>query len=247
MSNLYLVKYLENPILVSKDSPVTIGRSESNAVVLSESRVSRKHAQIEWKSKPGEYTICDLESSNGTFVNNKKISGKPVALHDGDKIRISTAVYTVRMADNPVAIELEFKELRRNVQSMATEIISVSEIQAAKQDGSLTGDLANFCPIELFQMLETGCKTGELIIRTDKEQNGSFIIINGQIIAGKFGSKKGEDAVYEILKYTQGKFTFKPEFSPPVKPEINMPTTSILMEGCRLLDEFARAGSSDIA
>jgi predicted component of type VI protein secretion system len=64
---------------------ITIGRTAANDVVLPdvEKRVSSKHAQIERKG--GAWTVTDLGSTNGTFLNDKKIEPRTsVALKSGD-------------------------------------------------------------------------------------------------------------------------------------------------------------------
>jgi pSer/pThr/pTyr-binding forkhead associated (FHA) protein len=51
--------------------------------------VSREHARIQ-RNKAG-YQIEDLESKNGTYVNDKKLeSNKPLPLKDGDTVRFGT-------------------------------------------------------------------------------------------------------------------------------------------------------------
>ncbi|MDO8644831.1 MAG: FHA domain-containing protein, partial [bacterium] len=69
------------------DETITIGRSPSSRVVLSESRVSRKHAVIELRGET--YTLVDLDSSNGTFVKGKKIKEHP--LQSGDEFKVGSA------------------------------------------------------------------------------------------------------------------------------------------------------------
>ena len=65
---------------------ITIGRSRSNDVVLSDMSVSRQHAQIS-RSNYGAYSITDCNSRNGTFVNGQRISGT-VTLNENDFVRI---------------------------------------------------------------------------------------------------------------------------------------------------------------
>ena len=50
----------------------TIGRKSSNDIVIDNLAVSGKHARIE--SVSTTFVIRDLDSTNGTFVNKKKIS-----------------------------------------------------------------------------------------------------------------------------------------------------------------------------
>lgn len=52
--------------------------------------VSRSHAVIEWIDAPGQprrYTLTDLLSSNGTFLNGQRVEGT-VTLRDRDKVRL---------------------------------------------------------------------------------------------------------------------------------------------------------------
>lgn len=65
---------------------ITIGRSRSNDVVLSDMSVSRQHAQIS-RSDYGAFSITDCNSRNGTFVNGQRISGT-VTLNENDFVRI---------------------------------------------------------------------------------------------------------------------------------------------------------------
>ncbi len=51
-----------------------IGRQEDAAVYLDSLAVSRQHARI--LCQGGEYFIEDVGSSNGTFVNGRRISGR---------------------------------------------------------------------------------------------------------------------------------------------------------------------------
>lgn len=72
------------------DSEVRIGRVQKNksrqaGVALSDPRVSRDHALIYGQS--GGFVLKDLGSTNGTFLNNRKVNGE-VYLKNGDLIRI---------------------------------------------------------------------------------------------------------------------------------------------------------------
>ncbi len=70
---------------------VTIGRSDDNVIVLADPTVSAHHCRIAWDSRRGFYTIEDLGSVEGTYVNERSIGG-PVRLHHGDVIRVGNTV-----------------------------------------------------------------------------------------------------------------------------------------------------------
>lgn len=63
---------------------LTIGRDPENDLVLDDRRVSRRHAEI--RLRLGRYTLYDLQSTNGTFVNGRRVA--EVALSDGDRVQI---------------------------------------------------------------------------------------------------------------------------------------------------------------
>lgn len=69
------------------DSTVDIGRDASCRLPLRLSNVSRKHAQIVPKGE--EYVLEDLDSTNGTLVNNIRVSR--CVLRHNDHIRIGDA------------------------------------------------------------------------------------------------------------------------------------------------------------
>ena len=67
-------------------APCGIGRSVHNAIVLQSDMVSRNHAMIQ-VNESGGYSIFDLGSRNGTFLNGRRV-GAPVVLHDRDVVAI---------------------------------------------------------------------------------------------------------------------------------------------------------------
>jgi class 3 adenylate cyclase len=74
-----------------KPGATSLGRSSKNAIPLSDSSASRHHAEILWDDANDAITIHDLNSTNGTYVNRKRIA-EVVALKSGDNIRIGKAV-----------------------------------------------------------------------------------------------------------------------------------------------------------
>jgi len=74
---------------------ITIGRSRDNMMVLDHPQVSRYHAIIERLGT--RQRITDLKSSNGVFVNGKRIE-KQAWLKEGDEIRIGP--YRLRVGQN---------------------------------------------------------------------------------------------------------------------------------------------------
>lgn len=82
----------------------SLGRSGANTIVLESAKVSRRHALIHLQNI-GELWLIDFGSSNGTFLNNRRIH-HPIRLRDGDQITIGDQVLKIRQ---PIAISEEYK------------------------------------------------------------------------------------------------------------------------------------------
>lgn len=65
-----------------------IGRARDADVQLKDIKVSRLHSKITVKGD--KYTITDMESKNGTYVNGEKV--ETAELSDGDQIRLGFSV-----------------------------------------------------------------------------------------------------------------------------------------------------------
>jgi len=73
---------------------ITIGRSRKNNIPVDDNLASRNHALVQ-KVKSAYY-IKDLDSTNGTCVNNKQIPrGKYVKLRRGDVVKIGRTEITI--------------------------------------------------------------------------------------------------------------------------------------------------------
>lgn len=69
---------------------ITMGRKSDNTVVLDDKYVSSHHMKI--FKRNNEYVIEDLDSTNGTKVNDIRIENR-VTLRPGDVIKVGTAIF----------------------------------------------------------------------------------------------------------------------------------------------------------
>jgi len=67
-----------------------LGRGPANDIVLPYSWVSRSHSMVQQEGH-GIFQVMDIGSSNGTYVNNKKIHS-PTILHNGDVITLGKTI-----------------------------------------------------------------------------------------------------------------------------------------------------------
>ena len=64
---------------------MTIGRSSTNGICISDPFASRLHAEL--KREGDQVLLIDAGSSNGTFLNGQRVTA-PIPLRPGDLIRI---------------------------------------------------------------------------------------------------------------------------------------------------------------
>src|SRR3954452_1247108 len=69
----------------------SIGRAPGNVIVLDSQKISRRHAIINVQNI-GEFWLIDLGSSNGTFLNNRRVH-QPVRLCDHDQIVVGDRIF----------------------------------------------------------------------------------------------------------------------------------------------------------
>src|SRR5439155_2306596 len=75
------------------DKPeITIGRVQGNDIILPKGNVSKRHSRIVLKD--GKFIIVDLKSTNGTYVNGRKITS-PLVVKGTDKIYIGDFILSI--------------------------------------------------------------------------------------------------------------------------------------------------------
>ncbi len=119
------------------------------------------------------------------------------------------------------------------------------ETAAGKHTGSSRGRLSDMNLIDLLQALGPSRKTVKITMATRDSEDGEFVIYlrQGNITYAQFKEKVGAEAVYEGIAWTDGTWTVEPVSTESLPPPNNeLANESVLMEGCRLLDERVRAG-----
>ncbi len=118
MFNNQLVK--EYPL---KEESITIGRNEDNAITVDNLAVSGYHARVDAVGK--DYILTDLQSTNGTFVNDKKVSSHKLShgdniiigkhriifVGDGKEIKVKAPVKKIEMDKTMMLDTAKQKEL----------------------------------------------------------------------------------------------------------------------------------------
>ncbi|MBI3269326.1 MAG: FHA domain-containing protein [Planctomycetes bacterium] len=101
------------------DSIITLGRDDSSTIQILDHGVSRAHAEI---YRIGEMCfIKDLKSTNGTFVNDRRIEEE--ILHHNDQVRIGSTI--ILFEDRSAAIE----QVQKQVEFESREEFGTSTVE----------------------------------------------------------------------------------------------------------------------
>ena len=82
------------PIDLGDLETTVLGRQPGRGHAIKDATVSREHARL--FRRDGEWRVADLNSSNGTFVNGRKVSVSPIRA--GDTLRLGEVELTVELA-----------------------------------------------------------------------------------------------------------------------------------------------------
>jgi DNA-binding winged helix-turn-helix (wHTH) protein len=81
-----------------------LGREGEGIILVKSSTVSRRHTRIVIDAKGA--MIEDLQSKNGTFVNDRRVTG-PTPVAEGDQVRIGSLLFTFRLSQATQSTETQ--------------------------------------------------------------------------------------------------------------------------------------------
>ena len=90
---------------------------------------------------------------------------------------------------------------------------------------------------DIIQLVAVSRKSGVFSIE-EKGHRGSIVLRDGEIVHAETGDLRGEEAVYELAIWPEGRFQFDPEASSDAAVTIDKPNTNLLMEAARRMDEW---------
>ena len=90
-----------------------VGRTDEASVVIPDATVSRRHALLTLQD--GEFTLSDLGSKNGTYVDGKRIGASPVRVTPRSRILFGAVVSGImrRRASSTQSLQITVAELER--------------------------------------------------------------------------------------------------------------------------------------
>ncbi|MBU0728879.1 MAG: FHA domain-containing protein [Proteobacteria bacterium] len=153
---------------------LTIGRGSDAAVIIDNTAISRKHSSLELND--GVYYLSDLKSTNGTFVNGKRIDQSiPIALSD-----------TINIG--------KFRLLPADMLTQDTAAVSASSMDMDMEDETV------------FVSTKTASKVPQVMDRSVKEKpNNQILVVEGDAtpkaisLDGKSSVKIGKDPSCDMV------------------------------------------------
>jgi DNA-binding response OmpR family regulator len=136
--------------------------------------------------------------------------------------------------EKPFFLREATQRIKRVIDKIALEKMAKS----AASDGVLRGNLSQMNVIDLVQSLEMGRKSCALTL-TNKDDSCEMYFREGQVTHAQYGSLTGDQAVFKVLRWTEGNFQVNFE-GKTTKQTTTLNTQGLLMEGLRLLDEAQR-------
>ncbi|MGH9871624.1 MAG: sigma 54-interacting transcriptional regulator [Pyrinomonadaceae bacterium] len=200
---------LKGSVFTIEDLPVVIGRETSATLCVADASVSRRHSQIEREAE--HFVIEDLESLNGTFVNDVPVKRR--TLQHGDRVRIgdSQFIFLQHDADMNSSSEVHFEE---------GQVISGSTMQFRFNDAlyvmarDLSALMKISTTINAIRGLEKLQKTLlDLLFEVVPAERGVILLTDGgpeedvAVFASVFGldRERGQDASIRVSsKVTRG-------------------------------------------
>jgi adenylate cyclase len=147
----------------------TVGRGDDNQFVVKDRCISRNHAMIQL-TDVGDYYLIDLGSSNGTFVNGRRVS-IPVTIQDADTVTFGQTEFLFhcpRNTQDPGSLDGE-----GSLDGTATSILHIRKLMTV-----MVVDMRNFTVLTrqtdenlLSEVMSTWFRNAGAIIR----KHGSWV------------------------------------------------------------------------
>ncbi len=121
---------------------------------------------------------------------------------------------------------------------LVSRITTVNQQRTDELASGMVGQIADISMVEICQMLNANQKTGCLRLESPRF-NGRVDFDEGEVVKADIGSKKGQEAFFEIVSLTQGRFKFVQQSTPP-EPRLEPigGFMAMLMEGMKRLDDL---------
>ena len=220
-----------------------LGRGARSDIRVDDIASSRRHAQLTVGGKNGSLYIEDLNSRNGTYINETRLVGRR-RLRDGNEIRIGASVLVVQLDGQPSAPN-DTGSLLEDTGTIGMERLSLGQdigeelLRVLRAEGpSLTdfaGKLETFGLVDVLQLLINNRRSGTLHLAVDGG-HAKIEIRSGDVRSAAFQDAHGFEALKRLASEKSGMFWLV-EKNTQCPNRMSHPTSMLLIELCRAVDE----------
>ncbi|MDF1662603.1 MAG: FHA domain-containing protein [Planctomycetota bacterium] len=179
-----------DPIVLTPSKNYRFGRHEECEIRISSRKASRFHGQIVWMGS--QASLEDLDSNNGTYLNDKRITSQ--ILKDGDEVRIATFICTYRRVH-------ELEEIEEDQ-------VDSGALTTAGLNSMFSGHLHKTPLLEVLSTISHEGDTGMISVLPKKGQIG---VHQGEPMWCYSQGLEGEEALLTMLLLESGMFVFTPK------------------------------------
>jgi CheY-like chemotaxis protein len=232
-------------ILLVDDNPMVLGMLRQSLSTLAQVSTASDAADALLKAvdEPPDLMICDfrMPGMDGRQLLDK-LKSRPATAGIAVILMASKADLSERLSlQDPVEEYLEkpffLKDATQKIKRVVDRI-ALEKLSKTASDGVLRGSLSQMNVIDLVQSLEMGRKSCQLTM-TNGADKCEMYFSGGQVKHAVYGSVTGDEAVFKVLRWTDGNFQINFE-GKTTQETTTLNTQGLLMEGLRLLDESQR-------
>jgi pSer/pThr/pTyr-binding forkhead associated (FHA) protein len=115
---------------------LSVGRTRENALSIDDTSVSKIHASLVLSSEK-QLMVADTGSTNGTFINDKRIAyGKAFPVADGDKVKFGTVEVSITYVPKEVEQPVEAEQ----ISTIETQPMISAESYSEREDLTVAAD-----------------------------------------------------------------------------------------------------------
>ncbi|MCK5878681.1 MAG: FHA domain-containing protein [Holophagae bacterium] len=172
--------------LTPENNRITVGRKEDNDFVIPLPNVSSYHAVLEYQA--GAVALEDLNSTNGVFVNGKKLTER-VTVECGDRIAFGSIDYLME-CEQEVAEEKASAEPEQSVEGTllvdVTEMPDISFLQKEPGPAGISpSDPGSAMKTVLFGMKNVLMTPRLVLLDTDLNPTGEISLDKAEMLVGR--------------------------------------------------------------
>ena len=225
----YLVVDGEVIYEIAPNSVLNIGRLDTNDIVLDDYKVSREHAVLKYNGV--EFMLLDLASTQGTYVNGKRVDRSVIDFND-----------KVQIVNHELMLTREMPEI---IEGETGPIPTPKMARTLDRRLKFFGGLNEFALITLVQFLHQEKQSGLLLLELGQNPGPRIYFLNGDIIHVSQGENLAELLVRQNHEQSLF-FYFHHETNFPART-IEESTPNYLMNLCHSHDQLQVANLTEIA